>query len=207
MSREVLLDREKAFEYEFFHRVDQQLIKQLRERLDSEERIESLSRCTGIGDKQVLQELLGIDINHQTIVALSLVPLVRVAWADGKMDAPEREAILQAAEAEGHASGSASYRLLESWLERRPDNKLYLVYRDYLHALLATLAPASKETLRRDLASRSRGVRRTSRHRLGAPRGGTHRSAAFRPLRPARGSWQLRGHRLLGRRAHRKIRR
>jgi hypothetical protein len=40
-------------------------------------------------------------------------PLVEVAWADGKLDRSERDAILAAAVAEGIAKGSPAYEILD----------------------------------------------------------------------------------------------
>ena len=167
MSREILRDRENAFEYEFFHRVDQVLIQQLKERLQSEQRIESLSRCTGITDEAVLQELIDLDIDARTIIAISLVPLVRVAWADGEMDERERDAVLDVAKSVGLSPGSSGYQLMESWLDRCPSEKLYATWKDYMHAIFDTVNVETKERLRHELLSRARKIAEASGGVLG----------------------------------------
>lgn len=68
----------------------------------------------------MLDKLAGLNIPSETLAAISLVPLVMVAWADGGIDQKERAAVLSAAAEEGLAKGGASYELLGEWLAERP---------------------------------------------------------------------------------------
>ena len=74
----------------------------LRERLREAERtrtarMESLAEVSGITDVEVLEKLVGLGVRSETLTALSLYPLVAVAWADGHVDRHERETVLQGA--------------------------------------------------------------------------------------------------------------
>jgi uncharacterized membrane protein YebE (DUF533 family) len=55
-------------------------------------------------------------IRAETVAALSVVPLVEVAWADGALNAKERRAIVERA---AIAPDSTEGALLEVWLDRR----------------------------------------------------------------------------------------
>ena len=54
--------RESALEDEFFHRVDQELIAQLRAQHQHEAELDALQRATGISDRRVLEELQAVKV-------------------------------------------------------------------------------------------------------------------------------------------------
>jgi len=97
-------------------------------------------------------------MSGQTVAALSLVPLLRVAWADGKLDEKERDAILQAAQSKGIEPGSASHALLDGWLVRKPDASLHDAWAAYVAALSSSLTQEQREHLRDQLVGFARRV-------------------------------------------------
>ena len=101
------------------------------------------------------------------MAALSLVPLLEVAWADERMEVRERQAILAGAQASGLQAGSASCALLEGWLDQRPAPALFTAWQAYVKALVATLDADAKEALKAELLGRAHGGRR---RRWGRPR-------------------------------------
>ncbi len=81
-----LTERGRVLEEEFFHKENQRLLKQLRQMKKMEESKEALAETSGISDDAILQSLLELHIDAQTLAALALVPLIVVAWADGYLD-------------------------------------------------------------------------------------------------------------------------
>jgi len=108
----------------FFKERDKELLEKLKEEVAGDDSREALAAASGISDTSVLDNLIASGINPDTIASVSLIPLVAVAWADRKMEAKEREAILKAATEAGIVSGSASYSILETWLNEQPDDQL-----------------------------------------------------------------------------------
>jgi len=106
----------------------------------------------------VLGRLLDLGVGGDTLAALSLVPLVEVAWADGNVDAREREAILAAAAASGLAREGAGGRLLDGWLARAPGSDMLDAWRDYVAGVCATLSGDEKRTFKQELLGRARAV-------------------------------------------------
>lgn len=155
---EILRDRGKSLEDEFFRREDRRLIERLKELKSAETTREALAKASGISNPAVLDKLLALGIHAETVAALSLVPLVEVAWADGKLDAKERGAIMQQLPVAGIASGSTAQALLEAWLERRPDPKLLDAWTDLVRAIADRLAPDEAARLQGDLLQRARNV-------------------------------------------------
>ena len=58
-----------------------------------------------------------------------------VAWADGKLDDREREAILEAARERGVTADRIGRQLLKDGLARRPDPKLFASWKSYVGRL------------------------------------------------------------------------
>ena len=71
-------------------------------------------------DDAVLDKLVELGLKPNTIAALSLVPLIEVAWADGEIQDNERTAILQGAHGKGLEEGTDGYELLQTWLKGKP---------------------------------------------------------------------------------------
>ena len=154
----VLSEREKALGDAFF----QGSAEEIRERLalhDAETAArDALRDATGIENPDVLAELAGLGIRVDTLSALTLIPLIDVAWADGEMDAKECDAILQAAVATGVQPDSMSYRLLEIWMQEQPPPDLTNVWRSFIQALCETLSDGESGRLSENLLRRARDV-------------------------------------------------
>ena len=101
---------------EFFRSHDEVLLDRMRKTRRSTEMKAVLAEVAGIRDDHLLQKLVDLEVSPETVAAIALVPLVEVAWADGTVDAKEREAVLAAAAAQGMAAGSLEYDLLATWL-------------------------------------------------------------------------------------------
>jgi hypothetical protein len=164
---EVLRDRGKSLEDEFFRREDQRLLARLQELQTAEMNREALAKASGITKTDVLDKLLQLGIRAETLAALSIVPLVEVAWADGTLDAKERRAVLDHAADAGIAGGSTAAGLLEAWLERRPERRLLQAWTELVHAIREQVGPEESARLRTELVDRARAVARASGGVLG----------------------------------------
>ncbi len=75
-------------------------------------------------------EALGFGVD--TAEVFDLLPVIHIAWADGEVQDPEREAILRVLDARGIGPRAAARVLVESLLERHPG-------RNYMDETLAIL--------------------------------------------------------------------
>ena len=141
MSDNFFGDRRQALEDSFFHQRDQELLAKLKEAAAGTQDLrKELAAATGVDDNAFLDKLIDLGIQPETALALSLVPLVQVAWADGKIQPGERKAILSAAHDAGIGETTPSYALLQSWLESAPGDELEATWRSYVEALVETLS-------------------------------------------------------------------
>ena len=140
--------RRRGLEEAFFREKDQQLIETMRRELEAFDEKRSLSHVSGLIDDQVLENLVQVGVRAETLAAVSIVPLVEIAWCDGDVSSEERDAVLNAAIAHGVHADSPSYTLLKQWLEERPDPKVIAAWRDYVRALAHTLPKKSVADMR-----------------------------------------------------------
>jgi len=164
---DILRARGKSLEDEFFRREDQRLIERLAELKAAETTREGLAKASGITNPAVLDKLMGLGIRPETVAALSIVPLVEVAWADGSLDTKERRAILDRARDSGIAPGSTEHTLLEAWLDRRPEPKLLTAWTHMVQGMAEQLGPDGTARLKASLLERARAVAAASGGVLG----------------------------------------
>ncbi len=167
MTKEIFKSREQAFEAVYFAKVDAELIEQIRKRKDHELDRALLARSTGISDEGLLEKILATGVTASTLEALSLAPLICVAWGNGSLDEAEREAALNAAVSEGLEKGTPGYQLYEAWLSHKPDESLMNTWRQYMSVLMEYLDESGCEQVRSDLNERAERIARASGGVLG----------------------------------------
>lgn len=156
--QESLRARGKALEEAFFRKQEERLRELRRLRRDEESAIQALREASGIDDDTILRTLTSLGVRAETLAALTLIPLVEVAWADGRMEGPERQAVLAGAESTGIELGSPSHGLLQLWLDDRPAPDLVLAWREFISALCTQLSEAERSRLRDKVLARARRV-------------------------------------------------
>lgn len=158
MPQGPLGDRGKALEEQFFARQDAALVEQLRARQRAEGARDSLAAALGVDQAAVPDELIALDLDPESVTAVSMVPLIVVAWADGRIDDKERSAILAAAAQVGIDSGSATHELLAGWLQREPPRALLDAWKGYVTAICDSLGVEARQELQSDVVGRARAV-------------------------------------------------
>ncbi len=95
-SGDAFHQRGEALENQFFAKVDRELLEKLQQKQD----MESLRDQLKIDDSTA-SALRTAGVTSQSAAALRLVPLIAVAWADGRIEAAERAVVLKAAASQG----------------------------------------------------------------------------------------------------------
>jgi hypothetical protein len=148
----------KALEEAFFADENARLLEQLRKKSAQEERRAALREVVQIQDEDYLDHLLELGIGPETLLALSLVPLMAVAWADGELDERERDAVMKAAETKGVTPNSPGHQLLENWLSRAPDPQLFEAWKRYIRSIWDTFTVDQRHEMRVNLMDWMNGI-------------------------------------------------
>ncbi len=160
-------DRRKALEDAFFQKENEALLEKMRQERDGEAARQALRAQSGISDESLLDALLAQGVNAESLAALSLVPVVAVAWADGKIDAAERKAVLEAAAENGLEPGQDAHKLLEGWLDTRPAERLFESWSNYASEISAGLSGTVRERFVEQILGKADKIARSAGGILG----------------------------------------
>ncbi len=144
-------DRRQALEDSFFKDLEARKLSHLREELSGKTKREELSKVCGIEDSAVLNALTKLGVGAHDVSALSLVPLIQMAWTSGTINKAERAAVLKAAAAQGITEECHSYTLLEAWLAREPKQELFDSWTGYVKALRSHLEDSEMTALKESI--------------------------------------------------------
>ncbi len=142
-DKDAFADRKRALEEEYFRKKEKELIEKLHRRAALEADRRKLSEMIGVSDQEILNDLQELGYTPETLNLLHLVPLVQVAWAEGRVSSRERELIVEAASERGIKEGTAAYKKLNEWLTKRPDEEFFERTLMILGAIIESL-PAEK---------------------------------------------------------------
>ncbi len=120
----------RALEDSFFAKENERILRELRAASVREEKKKEFREYLNIKNDELLDALVSLAVEPETLVAFTLVPLVEVAWADGEIQPKERDAIIKAAIERGVGEDSPTAQLLRNWLQTRPDPKLLETWRE-----------------------------------------------------------------------------
>ena len=106
-----------------------------------------------MADEAILQDLQDLGYTPETVMLLHLVPLVQMAWADGRVSERERSLIIEAARARGGEAGSPADQQLAGWLTSRPSERLFDRALRAIRAFLQARPAEERESSERELLS------------------------------------------------------
>ena len=185
MSDELFEDRRKSLEEQFFAKENEKLRLKLKAAFEKKQSRETLAAVSGITDEQVLDALIALNINHQSLAAFALFPLVEVAWADGTLDDSERTALLAWAEKDGLVAGAPGRMVLEEWLAHPPREAGRAAWKAYATALHGKLNPSERRRVREEMLRRARAVAEASGGVLGLGKVSAAEEAVLKELAAA----------------------
>lgn len=81
-----------------------------------------IAQSAGTADIEVAAHISALGFDGDSARVFDLLPLVHVAWADGKIQRGERGAILKVLRSRGIEQGSEAFRTMESLLEEKPSD-------------------------------------------------------------------------------------
>lgn len=149
--------------------------------------LDEIREASHITDSKVLMELIDCGVRADSLNILTLVPLVHVAWSNGRIEVEERRAILDAASEQGVRPDSPGFALLNGWLCCRPDRSLLRTWKDYVSALRRFLSSESYDLLRHQTVDHARAVAEAAGGLLGFLKVSRAEEAAIQELNRAFG--------------------
>ncbi len=81
-----------------------------------------IAQSAGTDNVEVADRIIALGFDGDSARVFDLLPLVHVAWADGKVQRGERRAILEVLRGRGIEPGSDAFQTMESLLEEKPSD-------------------------------------------------------------------------------------
>ena len=150
---DIVGDRKKALEEEYFRKQEKELIEKLKQRAKAEAERKGLAEAAGVSNEQILASFREMGFDRETVALLHFIPLLEVAWSDEAVSAKERAGILEMARARGITEGSPAHGKLLGWLANRPDSVLFERARTVMHDVLAFMTEDKRQVAARDLVA------------------------------------------------------
>jgi hypothetical protein len=138
-------DREKAMEADYFRKENEKLLEKLRQGAKLDDIAKALADKLRVDNQELLGRVRALGVTPEAAPALFLTPLVQVAWAEGSVGNPEREAVLRIARQRDVAEDSPAYAQLVEWLKVRPSDTLFDVGLELIKYGFAVLPPNERE--------------------------------------------------------------
>jgi hypothetical protein len=151
MSRRNLNGRRRNNEEEYFHRLDLELLDQMRKRAIEAEDRSRLAKSSTITDDAILEALAQVGVSHTNAMLLHFVPLVEVAWRDGSVSCAERDLITAVARFRGIIEGDTADCQLSRWLNQRPSPDVLQAAVRALRAIVQSLPAVESEVFAHSL--------------------------------------------------------
>jgi hypothetical protein len=158
MDLDSLNNAGKSLEDAFFAKEDARLLEQLRAKAKRDERRKALRAVIQIQDEGLVDHLLELGLGPETVLAVTLIPLAMVAWADGTIEPKEREAIQRAAAEKGIVPDSVAAQVLSTWLTQPLGADLIDTWRRYIETIWPSLTPDERAGVRKMGLDRARAV-------------------------------------------------
>jgi len=172
----------KSLEDAFFARQDAELLEKMREEARLKELRAALREAAPKADNLVIDRLIQLGIGPETVLAVTLVPLIVVAWADGSIDPKERAVLIRSAEERGIKPGTPAHQMFERWLERKPSPHLVEVWKQFVRALNAAFEEPERRAMQAALLGMARSVAEAAGGFLGLSKVSAAERAALEDL-------------------------
>jgi hypothetical protein len=155
---DILREKERGEEAQYFRIKDQELIQKLREKAHLDDLQKRLAEKLQVEDPALLSTVIAQGLTQESGPALLLAPLVQIAWAEGKVTPEERDEILKIARQRGIEDGSPAHGQLLEWLAKRPSDELFEVSEMSIKVGISVLPPTERDARVKEIVSQCRRV-------------------------------------------------
>ena len=162
-----IVARGDALEQQFTAPLTQAQRQQLDRYFDERSPREAMVRACGPAVLELAEALENAGVRPQAMFAVSMVPLLEVCWADGQVQAGERDAMEKALVQHGFAADEIQFTAVVLWLDNPPPPHLFQTWVRYIAALDEQLFAGERKQLMALLVDQARTIARAAGGLLG----------------------------------------
>jgi tellurite resistance protein len=163
-----IFDRVRRGSEEAYHqKKEKEALEQLRGRVERERTRRYLDEELDVHDERVLKALEDLGFTREVLILLHIVPLIEVAWSDGRMNPEERKKILELAATRNIVPGTLAYERLLPLLETKPADEAFAACTRVIRAMFPTLPEEDRRGIEENLPAYASAVAHASGGVLG----------------------------------------
>lgn len=140
----------RSEEEKYFHDEDVRKLAELRGEADAEkkekERWKAIADAVGSKDLQVGKTLDSLGFSPDSARVLFFIPLIEVAWADGKIGYEESYKIIDQARRSGIRATTEAFEFLSSLTLRKPEDRFFEECNGIIRKILAERPAGERES-------------------------------------------------------------
>ncbi len=144
-DKDMIRERGRSLEDDYFRKKDRELIEKMRQASATEQDRQEMAKKIGVDNPALLQELKTLGFTPDTVSLLPLVPVLRMAWAEGGITGAERDLLVRLARSRGIPEGSEADRQLTAWMTRQPDESVFTRAGRLIRAMLDSRSPETSD--------------------------------------------------------------
>lgn len=160
-------DIAKSREAEYFNRKERELIEKLRVKAQQDAERSALAGDLGVADESILETFNQLGFNRESLQVLHLMPMLQVAWIDGKISNDEKLQIHKVAEHRGVSPGSPAWERLEQLLSSNPGTEFFDASMRIIRAIFEVKPSEQRDEAWKDLVAMAQAVAEASGGFLG----------------------------------------
>ena len=166
-DRDAFKDRERGLEEEYFLRKERELVEKMRRRVELENQRQEIAKEIGVSNEEIIKGLQELGYTSETVKLIHLMPLVQVAWADGRVDDKEKNMIIELARSSQIVEGSEADLKLAAWLNERPSEEVMQAHLLAVQAVIEAIPEEFRASMRENLINYSVTLAAASRGLFG----------------------------------------
>lgn len=153
--------------------LQERITVQIRRLLELDAECKQVAWTLGLADQQIVRRPRELGCTRGRLALLQIVPLVQIAWADGRVSQGERSLILEAARLHGVKEESPAFTKLLAWLAEPPPESFFATTLRVVAAMYESMPSDLRESRRQDLVSACTRVAEVSGAIIGFVGGGS----------------------------------
>ncbi|MEP7270757.1 MAG: hypothetical protein ABI882_04600 [Acidobacteriota bacterium] len=150
-DKDAFKERERALEDGYFLKREKELIEKMRRRTALETERRQIAEQIGVTNDEILEALQSLGYTPETVKLLPVMPLIHVAWANGKISPRERRMIIDVARASDIEEGSEADRRLETLLNESQPEAVWDANFLAMRAVLESLPAERRDEMRQSV--------------------------------------------------------
>jgi len=126
---------------------------EVKDQTEEEKTLDAIAESIGVYDEGLGRRMVDLGYDKDTAFLIGFIPIIQVAWADGKVDARETKKLYELAESRGLEKGSKGEEFFKKLITEKPDDEFFTRSLKIINEIVAKLPEKTRKESLKDLSS------------------------------------------------------